>query len=121
MKKFLILFCFIAAVGFFLTASARCAEKKDGGPIIFTKPVRGVVFFHKDHRDLDCSDCHPDIFKMKKGTAEKGDFTMKSMEKGETCGACHDGDTAFSVKSNCTRCHIGVTGVKRLLHQLNKK
>jgi len=119
MKKFLILFCFIA-VGFFLITSAKGAEK-DGGVIIFSKPVKGVVFYHKNHSDLDCSDCHGEIFKKKKGTAEQGDFTMKSMEDGKTCGACHDGDTAFSVKGNCTKCHIGVIGVKRLLNQSNKK
>jgi c(7)-type cytochrome triheme protein len=27
------------------------------------------------------------------------------MEKGRSCGACHDGKAAFSVKANCASCH----------------
>ena len=32
-------------------------------------------------------------------------MTMKDMEDGQFCGACHDGDTAFSVKEACDSCH----------------
>ncbi len=41
---------------------------------------------------------------MKKG----GDvLTMKDMEAGKNCGACHNGTKAFSVKdpANCAKCH----------------
>ena len=30
---------------------------------------------------------------------------MKEMQKGKSCGACHNGKTAFSVKGDCTKCH----------------
>jgi len=30
---------------------------------------------------------------------------MKAMESGKSCGACHDGKTAFSVKGDCAKCH----------------
>ena len=30
---------------------------------------------------------------------------MKKMEAGESCGACHDGDTAFGVSEDCITCH----------------
>jgi c(7)-type cytochrome triheme protein len=30
---------------------------------------------------------------------------MDEMEKGKSCGACHDGKTAFTVKENCDTCH----------------
>ena len=30
---------------------------------------------------------------------------MAEMEKGKSCGACHDDRTAFTVKANCSRCH----------------
>jgi c(7)-type cytochrome triheme protein len=30
---------------------------------------------------------------------------MKQMEKGKSCGACHDGKKAFSVKGDCAKCH----------------
>jgi len=28
-------------------------------------------------------------------------FTMKQMEEGKSCGACHDGKGAFTVSANC--------------------
>jgi len=31
--------------------------------------------------------------------------TMEQMEQGASCGACHDGGTAFTVKENCETCH----------------
>jgi c(7)-type cytochrome triheme protein len=30
---------------------------------------------------------------------------MADMQKGFSCGACHNGTRAFSVKANCSRCH----------------
>jgi c(7)-type cytochrome triheme protein len=30
---------------------------------------------------------------------------MKDMEQGKSCGACHDGKGAFSVKGDCAKCH----------------
>jgi len=30
---------------------------------------------------------------------------MADMEKGLYCGACHDGQRAFTVKGNCDKCH----------------
>ena len=95
-------------------------EEENGGDIIFSKPVKGVYFSHKEHKDLSCEDCHDDIFAEEAGAAEEsGNFTMKIMEEGETCGACHDGETAFSVKESCTKCHIGVLGINRLRKKLD--
>jgi c(7)-type cytochrome triheme protein len=34
-------------------------------------------------------------------------MSMSQMEKGLSCGSCHDDKTAFSVKSNCVKCHPG--------------
>lgn len=64
-----------------------------------------TVFSHKFHLGLGaygCSDCHNALFGS--GVTAKR-FTMAQMEKGESCGSCHDGKTAFGVKANCTRCH----------------
>jgi len=95
-------------------------QDEDGGVIIFSKPVKGVYFSHKEHKDFSCKDCHEDIFAEEAGAAEaSGNFTMKLMEKGETCGTCHDGETAFSVKESCTKCHIGVLGINRLRKKLD--
>jgi c(7)-type cytochrome triheme protein len=30
---------------------------------------------------------------------------MKEMQKDKSCGSCHNGKTAFSVKGNCATCH----------------
>jgi c(7)-type cytochrome triheme protein len=63
-----------------------------------------VVFSHTYHvnKKLRCDDCHFGIFPT--GTMAKR-FTMSQMEKGESCGACHDGKGAFSVSGSCGRCH----------------
>jgi len=81
-------------------------------PITWTKPVTAVVFTHKRHTmeaGLECDSCHDEIFEMEAGlAAENDDFNMASLYEGKYCGACHDGDTAFSSNSRCTACHIGV-------------
>ncbi|MFA6465964.1 MAG: hypothetical protein WCT30_09430, partial [Desulfurivibrionaceae bacterium] len=52
-------------------------------PIIWTKPVKGVVFYHKTHTmdaGLTCDSCHDSVFQMAAGTAEQNaDFTMDSL------------------------------------------
>ncbi len=30
---------------------------------------------------------------------------MKQMQQGKSCGACHNGKKAFSVKGDCVKCH----------------
>jgi c(7)-type cytochrome triheme protein len=50
---------------------------------------------------MDCSNCHPDIFSIKKkGT---GDFSMDKNIFGNFCGACHM-TVAFPM-NDCKRCH----------------
>ena len=87
-------------------------------PIIWTKPVKAVIFNHKTHtmdNDLDCDSCHDDLFQMEAGAAEEEeDFVMESLYAGNYCGACHDGSTAFASDTRCTACHIGVRGYARL-------
>jgi c(7)-type cytochrome triheme protein len=72
---------------------------------IQTEKVGKVIFRHDAHTDMfGCSECHPDIFKAQNNSNHA---TMKDMAEGNSCGACHDGSTAFSVKENCTACHAG--------------
>lgn len=67
-----------------------------------------VTFDGKVHADkgLKCANCHikPKLFEMKKG-GEK--ITMAAMNEGKFCGTCHDGEKAFSVKTqaDCVKCH----------------
>jgi len=66
-----------------------------------------VVFDGQKHAAAGkkCDDCHKSgLFQMKKGTAK---ITMKDMQAGKYCGACHDGKAAFGVKDmkSCAKCH----------------
>jgi len=76
-----------------------------GKTVEFTKsPMGKVVFSGKIHADAGkkCTDCHPKIFKMKKG-ADK--ITMKDIYAGKFCGTCHNGKIAFNAKTGCMKCH----------------
>jgi len=88
-------------------------------PIVWTKPVKAVVFYHKVHTEeygLECDSCHNEAFAMNKGAAEKSsNFTMKALYEGQYCGKCHDGDTAFASNTLCNTCHIGEKGYDRLM------
>ena len=61
-------------------------------------PVR---FPHKDHTQwLDCSNCHTQLFQMKKGASQ---ISKLRIQDGEQCGVCH-GAVAFPL-TDCKRCH----------------
>jgi c(7)-type cytochrome triheme protein len=61
-----------------------------------------VVFPHFPHTYwLDCGNCHPSIFVMKRGA---NPISMVKIVNGEFCGRCH-GRVAFPI-SNCNRCHV---------------
>lgn len=85
-----------------------------GGDVLYTKPVKAVLFSHKVHvddRGLSCEMCHSQLFEMSSLSAqERPDFTMNSLYKGKYCGACHNGTMAFASNTQCARCHNGVKG-----------
>jgi c(7)-type cytochrome triheme protein len=85
--------------------------------IIYTKPVKAVIFSHKTHTGsgLSCDSCHTKLFEMSAKNAEsKPDFVMKSLYEGKYCGACHaPKGIAFASNTQCARCHIGVKGMQR--------
>lgn len=59
-----------------------------------------VVFSHELHTGMyGCAECHEKLFKMKKSALK-----MDDMNKGASCGTCHNGKTAFPA-SDCARCH----------------
>lgn len=61
-----------------------------------------AVFSHTPHVwQLDCSNCHPDLFNVKKKTTQH--FTMVANLQGEFCGVCHM-NVAFPM-ADCKRCH----------------
>mgnify|MGYP001815926723 FL=1 len=77
--------------------------------------MRPVVFPHWFHRiRFRCKVCHADLgFKFKAGG---NDISMLKIIDGEYCGACHNGDIAWSVE-NCNLCHSGKTGTKTQVHE----
>jgi c(7)-type cytochrome triheme protein len=70
--------------------------------------VRPVVFPHWFHRiRFRCKVCHAELkIEMRVGA---NDFTMNAISEGKFCGACHNGQIAWSVE-NCDLCHAGIPG-----------
>jgi c(7)-type cytochrome triheme protein len=105
MKKYFV-FVLVVVVTFAMAVSAFAVQA--GKTVEFTpKGADKVVFDGKIHADkgLKCADCHPGVFKMKKG----GDvITMKDINEGKFCGSCHNGTKAFGAKdaATCVKCHV---------------
>jgi len=76
--------------------------------------MRPAVFPHWFHRiRFRCKVCHGDLgFEFKAGG---NDITMLKIFDGEFCGACHNGQIAWSVE-NCTLCHSGKPGTPTQVH-----
>lgn len=102
--KFLVLFL---SAALFIVSNATVYA--DAGDILYTKPVKSVLFSHKTHSKISCDRCHSGLFEMKALTAqERPDFNMDSLYKGKYCGACHNGKEAFASDTQCATCHGGV-------------
>jgi c(7)-type cytochrome triheme protein len=70
--------------------------------ITFNRTALPSLFDHNLHSSkYSCKKCHPSIFIMSTGAAR---VTMKDINNGAYCGACHDGKEAFP-SSDCNRCH----------------
>lgn len=70
--------------------------------------VRPVIYPHWFHRiRYQCRVCHSELgFEMRAGAT---DVTMDEITEGRFCGACHNGDIAWSV-DNCDLCHSAIPG-----------
>ncbi len=105
MKKLSIIALIVAVV---LVLAGSVFAVPSGKTVEFDGKSAGkVVFDGKVHADKGnkCADCHQSgLFKMKKGADV---ITMKDINEGKFCGACHDGTKAFSAKeaANCSKCH----------------
>jgi c(7)-type cytochrome triheme protein len=68
--------------------------------------VPPAYFSHEKHNYwLDCANCHPDIFNIKKKTTKH--FSMVYILDGKFCGACHL-RVAFPI-DDCRGCHPDIT------------
>lgn len=77
--------------------------------------MRPAIFPHWFHRiRFRCKVCHADLgFKFKAGG---NDITMVKIIDGQFCGACHNGEIAWSVE-NCNLCHSGKPGTPTQVHE----
>lgn len=105
MKKFFVI-AIVMVVSFVMAASAFAVGP--GKTVEFDGKGAGKVTFSGDvHAKAGnkCADCHQSgLFKMKKGADV---LTMKDMQAGKNCGACHNGTKAFGVsdQASCPKCH----------------
>ena len=89
-----------------------CAEY---GDVVLNKHseregMRPVIFPHWFHRiRFRCKVCHSELgFEMRAGA---NDVTMNGIVEGKFCGACHNGEIAWSTE-HCDLCHSGLAGLK---------
>jgi len=76
-----------------------------GGDITLKNKGGNTVFSHDTHVEgagLKCQVCHSKLYTNAK---QHKAVTMKAMEQGKSCGACHNGKAAFGVKERCESCH----------------
>jgi c(7)-type cytochrome triheme protein len=99
-------------------ANMRLAHAEYGDVIINNYSdaggMRPAVFPHWFHRiRFSCKVCHADLgFKFKAGGNE---INMVKIIDGQYCGACHNGNIAWSVE-NCDLCHTGKPGTPTQVH-----
>lgn len=77
--------------------------------------MRPVVFPHWFHRvRFRCKVCHADLgFEFKAGGNQ---INMLKIIDGQYCGACHNGEIAWSAE-NCNLCHSGKPGTSTQVHE----
>ncbi|MDR3578404.1 MAG: cytochrome c3 family protein [Oryzomonas sp.] len=93
--------CHNGKTAFSIDNCIACHPVKDQKYTI--KGAGKVTFSHATHMSrYQCSGCHTKLYSLPRS---KSRVSMKAMEKGRSCGACHDGKAAFSVKANCATCH----------------
>ncbi|MBU5637232.1 cytochrome c3 family protein [Geomonas sp. Red69] len=81
----------------------KCHKGYKPGQVIFKNEGGEVKFSHDFHLEAyKCADCHNKIFPMQAGAKH---HTMGDMEKGMSCGACHNGKDAFTSNGDCDKCH----------------
>jgi len=100
--------CHNAKIAFPVSANCdRCHKGMKPKNITFNlKWFAPAVFSHSSHLlPYQCADCHTKLFPYK---IVIGKATMNDMEKGTSCGACHNGKVAFASSGDCNKCHRGL-------------
>ncbi len=102
-----------------LYSASTAGGKKNLGNMMFDSKIKSmkkagvgpVVFPHTKHEQiLKCRDCHPKIFKEKRGA---NDISMKKNMNMQFCGApgCHNSANAFPL-FQCAKCHTLIGAAK---------
>jgi c(7)-type cytochrome triheme protein len=106
-------------VGLWMWAAAPSPAQAEYGDVVINNfadaaGMRPVVFSHWFHRiRFRCKVCHADLgFEFKAGGNQ---ITMAKIIDGQFCGACHNGEIAWSVE-NCAMCHSGLPGTPTQIH-----
>lgn len=106
----------LITIGVFFTSSASA----EYGDIVINNysdkaDMRPVIFPHWFHRiRFRCKICHADLgFKLQAGANK---INMLNLINGEYCGACHNGEVAWSL-DNCELCHTAIPGTPTQVHQ----
>lgn len=106
-------------VGLWMWAAAPNTAHAEYGDVVINNfsdaaEMRPVVFSHWFHRiRFRCKVCHADLgFEFKAGGNR---ITMAKIIDGQFCGACHNGEIAWSVE-NCAMCHSGLPGTPTQIH-----
>lgn len=86
-------------------AVAECDKCHPVREITFqTASVANAKFSHTAHLKMyRCNSCHTSTFRLSSGNRP---VTMSEMHRAKSCGACHDGKSAFTVHGNCDSCHV---------------
>jgi len=107
----------VAGIGGFGTSGEARAEYADVVINNYSDAagMRPVIFPHWFHRiRFRCKVCHADLgFQFKAGGNE---INMVKIIDGQFCGACHNGDIAWSVE-NCNLCHSAKPGTPTQVHE----
>ena len=121
MKSRLSSVAFVAIVGAVAIAINSLPDRAEAeyGDVVINEfsddaGMRPVVFPHWFHRiRFRCKVCHGDLgFAFKAGANE---INMVKIIDGQYCGACHDGDVAWSIE-NCELCHSGQPNTPTQVH-----
>lgn len=76
-------------------------KDRDFGPVFFSHRA------HVTTANVDCGECHPSIYKMRRTEATDPILTDREsyIDWGHRCGVCHDGIRAFAQNEKCASCH----------------
>jgi len=106
-------------LGLFMLISCAPAQAEYGDIVInnFSDAagMRPPIFPHWFHRiRFQCKICHADLgFQFKAGGNR---IDMAKIINGQFCGACHNGDIAWSIE-NCQMCHSATPGTPTQVHK----